>query len=60
MGQKGKQARSWTILSCHRFRANEVRLQLRVLAYYLGNLWRPLALATADQELLAAELAIPL
>ena len=26
--------------SCHRFRANEVRLQLSVLAYNLGNLWR--------------------
>ena len=28
------------LLSCHRFRANEVRLQLGVLAYNLGNLWR--------------------
>jgi hypothetical protein len=28
-----------TRLSCHRFRANEVRLQLSV-AYNLGNLWR--------------------
>ena len=31
-------------LSCHRFRANEVRLQLSVLAYTLGNLWRRLVL----------------
>ena len=31
-------------LSCHRFRANEVRLQLSVLAYNLGNLWRRLVL----------------
>ena len=31
-----------TRLSCHRFRANEVRLQLSVLAYNLGNLWRRL------------------
>jgi hypothetical protein len=31
-------------LSCHRFRANEVRLWLSVIAYNLGNLWRPLAL----------------
>ena len=31
-------------LSCHRFRANEVRLQLRVLAYNFGNLWRRLVL----------------
>ena len=30
--------------SCHRFRANEVRLQLSVLAYNLGNLWRRLGL----------------
>ncbi len=33
-----------TRLSCHRFRANEVRLQLSVLAYNLGNLWRRLVL----------------
>ena len=32
-----------TRLSCHRFRANEVRLWLSVLAYNLGNLWRRLA-----------------
>ena len=31
-------------MSCHRFRANEVRLQLSVLAYNLGNLWRRLVL----------------
>ena len=36
----GKQATHWTRLSCPRFRANEVRLQLSVLAYHLGNLWR--------------------
>ena len=34
----------WTRLSCHRFRANEVRLQLSVLAYNLGNLSRRLVL----------------
>jgi hypothetical protein len=39
-----KQAAHWTRLSCHRFRANEVRLQLSVLAYNLGNLWRRLVL----------------
>jgi hypothetical protein len=32
--------------SCHRFRANEVRLRLNVLAYNLGNLWRRLVLPT--------------
>jgi hypothetical protein len=40
----GTQATHWTRLSCHRFRANEVRLQLSVLAYNLGNLWRRLIL----------------
>jgi DDE family transposase len=40
----GKQATHWTRLSCHRFRANEVRLQLSLLAYNLGNLWRRLVL----------------
>ncbi len=43
--KEGKQAAHWTRLSRHRFRANEVRLQLSVLAYNLGNLWRRLALA---------------
>ena len=35
--KEGKQAARWTRLSCDRFRANEVRLQLSVLAYNLGN-----------------------
>ena len=42
--KESKQATHWTRLSCHRFRANEVRLQLSVLAYNLGNLWRRLRL----------------
>ena len=42
--KEGKQAAHWTRLSCHRFRANEVRLQLSVPAYNLGNLWRRLGL----------------
>jgi hypothetical protein len=42
--KEGKQATHWTRLSCHRFRANEVRLQLSALAYNLGNLWRRLVL----------------
>ena len=33
-----------TRLSCHRFRSNEVRLWLSVLAYNLGNLCRRLVL----------------
>jgi Transposase DDE domain group 1 len=36
--KEGKRAAHWTRLSCHRFRANDVRLQLSVLAYNLGNL----------------------
>jgi len=35
-----------TRLSCHRFRANEVRLWLSIIAYNLGNLWRRLAVPT--------------
>jgi hypothetical protein len=31
-------------LSCHRFRSNQVRLALSLLACNLGNLWRRLAL----------------
>jgi hypothetical protein len=42
--KEGKQATHWTQLSCHRFRANEARLQLSLLAYDLGNLWRRLVL----------------
>jgi DDE family transposase len=42
--KKGKQAVKMTRLSCHRFRSNEVRLGLSVIAYKLGNLWRQLAL----------------
>src|SRR6266849_4526439 len=42
--KEGKQAVAMTRLCCHRFRANQVRLWLSVLAYNLGNLWRRLAL----------------
>ena len=35
---------NWTRLSCHSFDANQVRLQLHVLAYNLGNFLRRLAL----------------
>jgi hypothetical protein len=31
-------------LSCHRFRSNQVRLWLSLIAYHLGNLWRRLVL----------------
>ena len=42
--KEGKQAVKMTRLSCHRFRSNEVRLWLTVIAYNLGNLWRRLGL----------------
>ncbi len=48
--KEGKEATHWTRLSCHRFRANEVRLLLGVIAYNLGNLLRRLVLPLAIQS----------
>jgi hypothetical protein len=48
--KEGKEATHWTRLSCHRFRANEVRLLLGVMAYNLGNLLRRLVLPLAIQS----------
>ena len=42
--KEGKIAITWTRLSCHRFAANAVRLQLHALAYNLANFLRTLAL----------------
>ena len=42
--KEGKQAVKMTRLSCHRFRSNEVRLWLSLIAYNVGNLWRRLVL----------------
>jgi Transposase DDE domain group 1 len=42
--KEGKQAVKMTRPSCHKFRSNEVRLWLTIIAYNLGNLWRRLAL----------------
>jgi hypothetical protein len=42
--KEGKHALRWTRLSCHGFEANQVRLQLHVLAYNLGNFLRTVAL----------------
>ena len=42
--KEGKHAVRWTRLSCHGFDANQVRLQLHVLAYNLGNFLRRIAL----------------
>jgi hypothetical protein len=38
--KEGKQAVKMTRLSCHRFRSNEVRLWLSLIAHNVGNLWR--------------------
>ncbi len=48
--KEGKEATHWTRLSCHRFRANEVRLLLGIIAYNLGNLLRRLVLPLAIQS----------
>jgi len=48
--KEGKAATHWTRLSCHRFRANQVRLLLGVIAYNLGNLLRRLVLPRAIQN----------
>jgi hypothetical protein len=42
--KEGKQAVKMTRLRRHRFRSNEVRLWLSVMAYNLGNLWLRLVL----------------
>jgi hypothetical protein len=45
--KEGKNAIVWTRLSCHRFAANAVRLQLHALAYNLANFLRTLTLPEA-------------
>jgi hypothetical protein len=42
--KQDKQLTHWIQLSCHRFRVNEARLQLSLLACNLGSLWRRLVL----------------
>jgi Transposase DDE domain group 1 len=42
--KEGKNAATWTRLSCHRFAVNAVRLQLHALGYNLANFLRVLAL----------------
>ena len=42
--KEGKNAVTWTCLSCQSFKANAVRLQLHALAYNLANFLRTLAL----------------
>jgi Transposase DDE domain group 1 len=48
--KEGKNAVSWTRLSCHRFAANAVRLQLHALADNLANFLRTLALPEAVKQ----------
>jgi hypothetical protein len=48
--KEGKYALDWTRFSCHRFAANQVRLQLFILAYNLGDFLRRLALPEAVKE----------
>jgi hypothetical protein len=45
--KEGKYALNWTRLSCHKFVANQVRLELFILACNLGNFMRRLALPEA-------------
>ena len=45
--KEGKNALKWTRLSCCGFDANQVRLQLHVLAYNMANFLRRLALPTS-------------
>src|ERR1700736_6525173 len=47
--KEGKQAVALTRLSCHRFRANEVRLWLSVIAYAI-QYWSLLCNVTLNQE----------
>jgi hypothetical protein len=48
--KEGKYALNWTRLSCHRLVANQVRFQLFVLAYNLGNFLRRLGLPKAIKD----------
>ena len=48
--REGRNAVTWTRLSCRRFAANAARLQLHALAYNLGNFLRTLALPDAVRQ----------
>jgi hypothetical protein len=45
-----------TRLSCHRFRSNEVRLWVSVIAHILGNLWRRLVLPKDNRNVVVDQL----
>jgi Transposase DDE domain group 1 len=55
--KEAKQAVAMTRLSCHRFRANQVRLWLSVIAYNLGKLVGAAGAGDADREVVADQLA---
>ena len=48
--KEGKYALKWTRLSCMRFAANEIRLQLHALAYNLANFLRTLVTPEAIER----------
>ena len=48
--KEGKYALNWSRLSCHRFVANQVRLQFFILVYNLGNFLRELGLPKAVKD----------
>jgi hypothetical protein len=48
--KEGKKATNWTRLTCQRYRANQVRLQLSVLAYNLGKIWRRMGLPQRNKS----------
>ena len=48
--REGKQTLNWTWLSCHDCDDNQVRLQLFVLVYNLGNFLRSLAVPGSVQH----------
>jgi hypothetical protein len=48
--KEGKHALRWTRLSCMRFAANAVRLQLHALAYNLANFLRTLAMPKSTER----------
>jgi hypothetical protein len=55
--KEGKQAMKMTRLSCHRFRPNEVRVWLSVIAYNLGRRVAAARAAQEDRQLVLDQLA---
>ena len=55
--KEGKQAVKMTRLSCHRFRSNEVRLWLTIIAYKFGQPLAATGAAAEDREVVVDELA---